>query len=141
VPAEVYGGGGNDRIKAGRGPSILLGETGNDDIEGGDDRDILIGGIGADKLRAKQADDILIGGTTSLDANPTALRALQTQWRRTDLLYGPRVSSLSGVLNSSSVFNDNASDQLDGDNGLDWFFGSSDDVLKGFKSGEVNTVI
>jgi len=48
----VYGGGGNDTIKAGNGKDSLNGGAGNDTITAGNGADHLYGNAGADKLTA-----------------------------------------------------------------------------------------
>jgi ELWxxDGT repeat protein len=123
--------------------SVLIGGPGNDTLYGGSGRNLLIGGPGADTLYAGSAGDILIGGTTSYDANTaadqTALAFIMLEWDSTDS-YSTRVSRLSGsgrkgsaglngsyFLNSSTVFDDGAADQLHGyaqaaGAALDWFF-------------------
>ena len=44
LPAIVQGGGDNDHLVAGGGPTVLTGDAGNDVLIGGSARDILIGG-------------------------------------------------------------------------------------------------
>ncbi|MFO1062830.1 MAG: PKD domain-containing protein [Pirellulales bacterium] len=68
IPAEVWGGAGDDDIKGGSGNDILLGESGNDNLWGGDGRDIVIGGNGADRIHGDANDDILIAGFTAFEA-------------------------------------------------------------------------
>src|SRR5262249_2365432 len=68
-PAMLFGGAGDDHLKAGGGPTVLVGGTGKDDLRGGLNRGLLIGGKGGDELRAGSGDTILIGGTTKFDAN------------------------------------------------------------------------
>src|SRR5262249_57119840 len=104
-----------------------LGGTGNDTLYGGSARNLLIGGAGADTLNAGGG-DILIGGTTSYDSNLTALAFILAEWDRTDVDYATRVGQLSGslggglngsyLLNSTTVFDDSASDVLNGSLGL-----------------------
>ena len=65
----LYGGAGNDNMKAGRGRAadILIGGDGNDTLVGGAGRDLLIGGAGADRIVGDAGGDILIAGYTSYD--------------------------------------------------------------------------
>jgi hypothetical protein len=77
LPASRYGGAGNDRLKGGCGPNVLL---------GGARDDLLVGGTGADRLVGNAKDDILIAGTTPFDgnSNEAALAAIMAEWTRTD---------------------------------------------------------
>jgi hypothetical protein len=129
LPAWLYGGDGNDRLKGGSGPNVLLGGAGDDLLVGGSSRDLLIGGTGADRLVGNAEDDILIGGVTSFDANPAALCAVMKEWTRTDRSYADRISDLryggglngSVMLNEATVFNDTDADVMTGSSGSDWF--------------------
>ena len=49
----VDGGGGNDRLRGGRGDDTLLGGDGNDRLKGGQDDDYLDGGEGDDRINAR----------------------------------------------------------------------------------------
>ncbi len=66
---ELWGGAGNDDIKGGSGPDIILGEAGDDNLWGGDGRDIIIGGLGADRIHGDDNDDILIAGFTMYESS------------------------------------------------------------------------
>src|SRR5205823_4848656 len=91
-------------------------------------------------------EDVVIGASTDYDNNIPALQALLAEWGSSgDFL--TRVSHLrSGgglngafLLNSSSVHDDAASDQLTGSSSRDWFFqrasGASKDKITDFSSG------
>jgi acid phosphatase len=150
-PAMLFGGAGDDHLRAGGGPTVLAGGSGKDDLRGGPNRDLLIGGKGGDELRARGGDDILIGGTTTFDANTEALTAVMKEWTRTDLDYDHRVANLqsggTGALNGSTLLSaatvqdDKAEDELRGGPGMDLFFahltgkGKKDD-LSGVEPGE-----
>jgi Ca2+-binding RTX toxin-like protein len=129
LPAWLYGGDGDDRLKGGSGPNVLLGGAGDDLLVGGSGRDLLIGGTGADRLVGNAEDDVLIGGVTSLDATPSALCAVMQEWTRTDRGYADRISDLryggglngSARLNETTAFNDAGADVLTGSSGSDWF--------------------
>jgi Ca2+-binding RTX toxin-like protein len=124
VPAAVFGGAGNDRLKAGGGNSILVGGDGDDVLLGGAARDILIGGLGAD----------LIAGNTKFDSNFAALAILQLEWV-SDRPFSERVANLSGtgqtgvngqvVLTAAgpdrTVYDDDSVDSLTGGSGSDRF--------------------
>ncbi len=150
----VFGEGGNDLLDA-RGlavSTVLVGGSGNDTLYGGSGRNLLIGGAGADTLHAGSAGDILVSGYTSYDSNLTALASLMAEWdssssyttRIAKLRYGGGLNG-SYVLNSTTVFNDNAIDVLYGGAGLDWFLahtsGTHKDKIIGSTRGEVITSI
>src|SRR5262249_56295457 len=96
---------------------------------------------------------IIIGNSTDFDANLNALNAVMAEWGRTDADYTTRVNHLNGsaggglnggyFLNSASVHDDAALDQLYGEAGLDWFFytagGSNKDKLNDLGFGEGTT--
>ncbi len=162
--AEVFAGGTGYNTLDGRGlsvSSVLVGGPGNDTLYGGSGRNLLIGGPGADTLFAGSAGDILIGGTTSYDsdtaADQTVLAFIMLEWDSTDS-YSTRVSKLMKdggsngkyVLNSNTVFDDNATDRLYGyasaaGAALDWFFAhhakTNGDQVYNQVSGEVVTRI
>jgi MBG domain (YGX type)/Bacterial pre-peptidase C-terminal domain/PKD domain/RTX calcium-binding nonapeptide repeat (4 copies) len=133
--AYLYGGAGDDILYAGSTGAVLVGGDGNDVAFGGGSRQILIGGAGQDALYGGSGDDILIGGTTDFDAptaaNFAALDSVLAEWN-SSRSYAVRVANLSGTgtgtrlngtafLNATTVHNDNATDQLLGGSGLDWF--------------------
>src|SRR5205823_11639035 len=80
LPAWLYGGDGNDRLKGGNGNNVLVGGAGDDLLVGGSGRDLLIGGGGADRMIGNGGDDILLGGTTAYDFNHAALCAIMAEW-------------------------------------------------------------
>jgi hypothetical protein len=149
--------GGNDTLdaRALAVSSVLVGGPGNDTLYGGSGRNLLVGGLGTDNLYAGSGGDILIGGTTSYDSNLTALAYIMAEWNRTDVSYAKRVAQLNGsqaggmngsyLLNSTTVFDDNAVDSMYGGTGLDWFFarlrGRNKDKVYNKTSGEVVTGI
>jgi PKD repeat protein len=140
---EVFAGGaGNNVLNDGLAvSSVVVGGPGNNALYGGSGRSLLIGGPSAGTLCAGSSGDILIGGVTSYDANTiadqTALAFFMAEWDSTSS-YSTRVKQLSGkngsgglngsyFLNSTTVFNNNATDWLYGDSlaagaTLDWFF-------------------
>jgi VCBS repeat-containing protein len=154
--AVVQGGDGNDTLDA-RGSSannVLVGGAGNDTIWGGLGRDLLLGGTGVDTLRAGQGEDLLVGNSTVHDNNLTALLALMAEWGRTDADYAERAAHLSGTpgglnggafLNSSTVTDDAAIDQLYGESGLDLFFvtdvGTNKDRVNDLAGGELKVAV
>jgi Ca2+-binding RTX toxin-like protein len=158
----VEAGPGNDNVDGGGGLDLVVAGTGNDTIDAGVDRDLVyagagddqvVGGQGADTLHGGGGDDVLVGGTTDFDDNLAALDALMAEWGRTDADYAARVNHLNGsaggglnggyFLNSNTVHDDAALDQLYGEAGSDWFFytasGSIKDKLNDLVTGEVAT--
>lgn len=127
----VRGGGGNDMLDGGAGNDLLLGGDGVDQLLGGAGRDVLIGGIGADKLSGQQDDDLLIGGSTIYDNNDAALNDIVAQWRSADD-FNTRIAKLSSLLNSATVLDDRAKDQLEAVGGRNWFldFLNADTISK-----------
>jgi extracellular elastinolytic metalloproteinase len=128
VPAWLYGGDGNDRLKGGAGNDVLLGQAGNDDILGGSGRDLLIGGAGADHLVGNADDDILIAGTYTGEGDSSAIAAIMGEWTRTDKSGPERAADLqngggvngSVVLDGTTLVSDSDPDQLTGSSGYNW---------------------
>ncbi|HEV2292610.1 MAG TPA: hypothetical protein VGR35_02065 [Tepidisphaeraceae bacterium] len=155
--AEIYGGDGSDTITGGGGDDLLFGEAGNDVIRasqgsdvgvggdgndvlyGGAGRDVLIGGRGSDRLEGDNGEDILVAGYTIHDADPAALASIRTTWN-SGATYSVRVDTLAtGLLHTTSVFEDGEEDLLSGGNGQDWFvvIGAEDSFIGGTKTNEV----
>jgi Ca2+-binding RTX toxin-like protein len=147
LPAWLYGGDGNDRLKGGDGNNVLVGGAGDDLLVGGSGRDLLIGGTGADRMIGNGGDDILIGGTTSYDGNQAALVAIMAEWT-SNHDYATRVANLTDQTASAgflvrlndayflldqgsgqTVFNDSSTDTLTGSAGSDWFFAGTADKI------------
>ncbi len=126
LPAELYGGAGNDTLKGGAGPNILMGEEGSDELTGGTGRDVLVGGVGADHLVGSAGEDILIAGDFMLGSRfgerRQALLAVRQGWTTSDA-YAGRVAALRAFL-AARVADDGAADQLVGASDLDWYFAS-----------------
>jgi Ca2+-binding RTX toxin-like protein len=142
LPAWLYGGDGNDRLKGGSGSNVLVGGAGDDLLVGGNNRDILIGGLGADRIVGNAEDDLLVSGATAFDGNESALAAVLAEWTSAGS-YAARVANIMGTgggasfdarLNgntflrvtsdpaTTTVFDDGAADVLTGSSGQDWFF-------------------
>jgi Ca2+-binding RTX toxin-like protein len=136
LPAWLYGGDGNDRLKGGAGSNVLLGGAGDDLLVGGSARDVLIGGSGVDRIVGNAADDLLVAGATAFDGDQAALAAVLAEWN-SGRDYATRVANLMGTgsgprLNGNTflvadgptptVIDDGAADVLTGSAGQDWFF-------------------
>lgn len=133
--AQLIGGSGNDVLLGGGGHDLLQGGDGADWLEGRNGTDVLIGGRQADCLWGGtyrltsnlDRDDLLIAGTTLHDNNTLAFGLICKEWTSNGT-YASRVVALNTgdkglpVLNSDTVNNDDAEDQLYGQAGLDWFF-------------------
>jgi Ca2+-binding RTX toxin-like protein len=126
---QLFGGSGDDALDGGDGDDVVIGNAGSDSILGGRGRDLLIGGLGQDALDGGVGDDILIGGTTQHDTDRAALDAIMAQWSSANS-YTQRINNLmAGVgpgqqirLDTTSVFDDAAIDNLLGGRDDDWFF-------------------
>jgi hypothetical protein len=100
-------------------------------------------------LMGGSADDILIAGYTSLDNNDAALAAVFNEWNRATVPAATRINDLtkgggsngSVVLNTTTVFNDNATDILVGNGGSDWLLSNTGDMILGRTTGSVRTKI
>ena len=124
------------------------------DLSGGAGSDLLIGGLGHDHLIGQGGDDLLIGGVTIFDADMNALLAILSEWA-SEKDYATRVSNLRGTTTegnngsyflrtvgpNATVFDDDATDELIGSGGQDWFFailgGLNGDVLTDRKQNEL----
>ena len=156
LPADVYGGLGNDILIGGSGNDRLFGEAGNDKLTGalgndmlvgGDGNDtlsdaagknVLIGGSGADKFTGGAGDELMIGGSTDFDADLTGLSNIFNEWTLTPS-YADRVAHLKGglgglnngtFLSSLTIHDDVTKDTLTGKKGDDWFLTNLLDLAK-----------
>ena len=120
IPAWLYGGHGNDRLKGGAGHDVLLGGVGDDFLAGSEGRDLLIGGTGADRIVGNAGDDILIAGTTDFDNQAAALALIMKEWTRTDATFVLRVDHLKngGGLNAGHLLTETMSNAGAIQNGL-----------------------
>ncbi len=142
LPAWLYGGDGDDRLKGGDGDDVLLGGDGDDLLVGGGGRDLLVGGRGADRIVGNADDDVLVAGSTAFDRVDSALAAIVAEWTSARS-YAQRVANLRGETASGAfaarangevflavdggfgravtVFDDGDADLLTGASGQDWF--------------------
>jgi Ca2+-binding RTX toxin-like protein len=142
VPAELFGGNGDDTLSGGGGDNVLVGGGGNDVLYGGLGRNVLIGGGGSDLVIGGPRSDLLISGRTDFDPDAAALGAILAEWASADD-YGTRIAHLLGTthgglnranyLTTSTVHDDGRFDLLIGGCGRDWFIvGDNDWVLDRF---------
>ena len=113
LPAWLYGGMGDDRLKGGAGDDVLMGGEGDDLLLGQSGRDFLIGGRGSDRIVGNSDDDILIAGYTAFDydyqyrfadrpqgllnrSHNEAVSALLREWT-SPRDYSTRIDNISGV--------------------------------------------
>jgi phospholipase C len=158
TPAFIFGGAGNDVIKAGGGPTVAVGGSGHNELFGGAAADILIGGSGRSEIEAGRGAAILIAGTTRFDANLEALKLLEAEWSRSDETYQQKVAHLNGgatggkngsfILDETTVTHGKGGSELEGTEGnaaQNWFFarltGKKKDEIEGLNPGEIITDI
>jgi ELWxxDGT repeat protein len=159
----MLGDAGNDTLTGDNGDDIIVGGDGDDSIDGGNGGDVMIGGAGADSLVGRNGDDILIAGFTTFDAELAALEAIMAEWK-SGHSYAQRVANLTGMgVNSgaqfrlngntylvaddgendpaATVFDDEDSDTLTGNNGTDLFFarlqGTAHDWIVDLRNNEI----
>lgn len=134
----LHAGKGNDLIQASgvtskltlngnAGNDMIVGGVHNDELNGGEGHDILIGGNGLDKLFGGSGDDVVFGGVLSFASDNSRLNSLRTTWTTFSNSYETRVSQLRSTF-STSVREDFVRDELWGESGVDWFWGSSYEV-------------
>ena len=142
----LYGGPGNDRLRAGAGDDLLFGGDGDDLLVGKGGRDMLVGGLGEDRIVGNADDDILIGGFLDFASVGlrTAVDAIMDEWtsertylqRRANIVgdtsspdYGNGVNGSFLLLAAgpdATVWDDSGRDVLTGSSGQDWFFANLD---------------
>ena len=109
-------------------------------------------------MEGYSGNDLLIGGSTAFDNHDAALLAILAEWnsgasylqRIANLQNAPVTTSgqtvepnsnyLAGFyLNAATVHDNDVSDRLDGDGGLDWYFASLGDKAKHLSRREIVT--
>jgi Ca2+-binding RTX toxin-like protein len=125
-----------EAVQGGSGNDVLIGDNQVNYLYGGAGRDFLIGNGGADYLYGGAGDDILIGDNT-ITFSSSQLEDIMREWGRTDLPGTPQqqydarvrhliIPELGGGLNGSTslgggkVFDDGATDFVDGGTELNW---------------------
>ncbi len=124
-----------DVLEGGEGDDLLIGGTqatdGGDWLSGGEGRDLLIGHRGADSLLGGAGEDLLVGGAVHWSNYPTAIYAVQSEWR-SGRSYAERVANILGtgtgprangnwlLRPGQEVTDDGAVDHLWGGTELDW---------------------
>jgi len=141
--AFLFGGLGNDRLKGGGGINMLVGGGGNDNLIAGNNGSfsVLIGGTGADRLTGNGGSDLLIGGPVDFEdpstcANNMMLCNLLHAWADPTKTYADRVAAVAPIL-SGHVLDDGAVDILQGGSGMDLFYASLADAIRGLHRNEV----
>jgi Ca2+-binding RTX toxin-like protein len=126
-PTLVNGGNGNDVIRGGRATNILFGGAGNDRIYGGPGVDYLVGGSGDDWLHGGDGDDFIFGdGTDELPAGVSDVFAYARQYA--DFNTGNDV--IFGGLGTDVIFGGPGSDQINTQDGdVDVVYADASDRL------------
>jgi phosphodiesterase/alkaline phosphatase D-like protein len=135
IDAILFGGSGNDVLTGGGGNNLLVGGAGNDKLFGGRGRNVEIGGAGTDELRGGPRGDLLIGNSTIYDRNLSALMSVFTEWNSSDS-FSTRMNKLrNGIgvprLDSSTVLEDFARDDIFGGGSQDWILATGQDKVHG----------
>lgn len=110
IPAQIYGGPGNDRLFAGSGPTLIEGGEGRDQIRGGAAVDILFGGAGNDRIVGGPSGDYLIGG----DGNDILRGSAGDDW-----IFGDATNSLPDGVTDPVVYAREYGDLNSGDDIID----------------------
>jgi Ca2+-binding RTX toxin-like protein len=118
LPAWLYGGNGNDRLKGGNGNDFLFGGAGNDELLGGGGNDVLVGDVGADRLVGEAGNDVLIAGGVSATLTDTAIKSLVDTWAKS----AKSVTDNDNLKTNLAVTDDGDPDKLTGSAGVDAFF-------------------
>jgi Ca2+-binding RTX toxin-like protein len=133
-----HGGAGNDTLIASNqstAASVLVGGAGNDTLTGGNGADVLIGGLGVDSLNGGNGNDLLVGNRVAYEDDLSAMQLVRQEWSRTDISIADRMAHLTGslagglngtyFLNTTTIQEDSAVDDLRGSGGTDWFFAAA----------------
>ena len=118
LPAWLYGGNGNDRLKGGNGNDFLFGGAGNDNLLGGQGNDVLVGDLGADRLVGEAGNDVLVAGSLSATLTEPTIKSLVDTWAKS----GKSVTDNDNLKTSLGVTDDSDPDKLTGAAGVDCFF-------------------
>jgi Ca2+-binding RTX toxin-like protein len=146
----------NDTLVGNSLANVLLGGGGNDTLVGLAGRDLLFGGNGSDSLNGGDDEDIVIAGLTTYYSESTkvldrpAVKAIWEEWTRPDLVYASRITNLRTGVGASGTFklstltlltdSSTAIDTLTGEQGLDWFWKFTGDVVGDLNTGGTETL-
>jgi Ca2+-binding RTX toxin-like protein len=141
VPAELYGGGGNDELKGGGGNDRLFGGSGNDVIDGGGGDDIIWGWASAsidwsEQNIGRNPDDPP-GFNTRLCSSSVYANRDQVPDSNNDNQPVADDDTLSGSLGNDILCGETGADTLNGGPGSDKLYGGAgNDTLLGGYSGD-----
>jgi hypothetical protein len=147
ISAIIDAGRGNDRIRGGGGPTVILGGPGNDRITGSRGPNIIASGTGSNRVTGSRNSDLIISGSTAYDANAasqilpdrTMLELLLAEWasgrdlssRIQNLTNGTgsanRLNGDAYLKRGETAFDDARSNRINGRGGDDWLFSDWDD--------------
>ncbi|MGA1796985.1 MAG: hypothetical protein ACMUIL_14120, partial [bacterium] len=133
LPVTIDGGTGNDRLKAGRGPAILIGGEGNDKLIGSRGDDEIYGGEGNDHILGGRGNDLLDGGSENDKIFGSCGDDVILGGDGDDRIYGDSGNdTMDGGAGNDMVVGGRGNDDLSGGEGDDRLCGGSgNDVLMG----------
>ncbi|HBH51207.1 MAG TPA: hypothetical protein DDY91_04870, partial [Planctomycetaceae bacterium] len=126
----------NDMLVGNALANVLIGGAGADILMGSSGRDLLVGGTGSDDLFGGADEDIVMDGSwqlfneTTRVAQYSRIADVSRDWNGPGT-YEERVLRLrtsSNPLNSTTVTIDTGIDRISGEDGLDWFWFSTNDL-------------
>ncbi len=139
----IFGEAGDDKLYGGEGRDLLFGGLGEDKIFGDDQDDILVAGFTIYDI--DDPSNFAYDRNLNLGQRRLAVEAIMAEWN-SGRTYAQRIANIRGTgsatrangnnflianstLASNTVFDDNAEDKVEGDDGLDWFFVNTDGDL------------
>lgn len=131
---RVYGGDGDDQVRADNKGTTFYGHAGEDEFTGSDFADVVIGGPDDDTINCGGGNDVVKGG-----GGDDTIRGGSGD----DTIYGEGDNDeIRGGSGNDRLFGDEGDDEVYGDEGKDTLVdGSGSDTLEGGFDGSVDTLI